>query len=100
MDEEVKHELRSFLKEVWFVVQDMEVDILEFVVPVENNKTLFVWEIQPSLTEAQIYVSPKSSCFRSGTLTLSPFHSWTCVVFFRTGWWRSSRPSALFTWSR
>ncbi|XP_047428061.1 RAD52 motif-containing protein 1 [Mugil cephalus] len=33
----------------------MEVDILEFRVPVENNKTLFVWDIQPSLTEAQIY---------------------------------------------
>ncbi|XP_071320028.1 RAD52 motif-containing protein 1 isoform X2 [Trachinotus anak] len=33
----------------------MEVDILEFVVPVENNKTLFVWDIQPSLTEAEIY---------------------------------------------
>ncbi|XP_026202336.1 RAD52 motif-containing protein 1 isoform X2 [Anabas testudineus] len=34
----------------------MEVDILEFVVPVENNKTLFVWDIQPSFTEPQIYV--------------------------------------------
>ncbi|XP_040011296.1 RAD52 motif-containing protein 1 isoform X2 [Xiphias gladius] len=33
----------------------MEVDILEFVVPVENSKTLFVWDIQPSLTEAEIY---------------------------------------------
>ncbi|XP_056257760.1 RAD52 motif-containing protein 1 isoform X1 [Seriola aureovittata] len=33
----------------------MEVDFLEFVVPVENNKTLFVWDIQPSLTEAEIY---------------------------------------------
>ncbi|XP_038594779.1 RAD52 motif-containing protein 1-like [Micropterus salmoides] len=33
----------------------MEVDILEFHVPVENNKTLFVWDIQPSNTEAQIY---------------------------------------------
>lgn len=37
---------------------EMEVDVLEFVVPVENNKTLFVWDIQPSLTEAEIYVSP------------------------------------------
>ncbi len=36
----------------------MEVDILEFKVPVENNKTVFVWDIQPSHTEAQIYVSP------------------------------------------
>ncbi|XP_031162806.1 RAD52 motif-containing protein 1 isoform X2 [Sander lucioperca] len=33
----------------------MEVDVLEFKVPVENNKTLFVWNIQPSHTEAQIY---------------------------------------------
>uniref|UniRef100_UPI0037E95236 RAD52 motif-containing protein 1 n=1 Tax=Semicossyphus pulcher TaxID=241346 RepID=UPI0037E95236 len=33
----------------------MEVDILEFQVPVENNKTLFVWDIQPSHTEAKIY---------------------------------------------
>ncbi|KAK2833965.1 hypothetical protein Q5P01_017854 [Channa striata] len=32
----------------------MDVDILEFVVPVENNKTLFVWDIQPRLTEVQI----------------------------------------------
>nr|XP_033501260.1 RAD52 motif-containing protein 1 [Epinephelus lanceolatus] len=33
----------------------MEVDILEFKVPVDNNKTLFVWDIQPSHTEDQIY---------------------------------------------
>ncbi|XP_070704258.1 RAD52 motif-containing protein 1-like isoform X2 [Pempheris klunzingeri] len=33
----------------------MEVDILEFKVPVENNKTVFVWDIQPSHTEANIY---------------------------------------------
>ncbi|KAM4531552.1 RAD52 motif-containing protein 1 [Odontesthes bonariensis] len=33
----------------------MEVDILEFRVPLENNKTVFVWDIQPSLTEAHIY---------------------------------------------
>ncbi|XP_041634112.1 RAD52 motif-containing protein 1 isoform X2 [Cheilinus undulatus] len=33
----------------------MEVDILEFKVPMENNKTLFVWGIQPSHTEAHIY---------------------------------------------
>ncbi|XP_077940432.1 uncharacterized protein LOC120828058 isoform X5 [Gasterosteus aculeatus] len=35
---------------------EMEVDILEFRVPVDNNKTLFVWDIQPSHSEAQIYV--------------------------------------------
>ncbi|XP_054464084.1 RAD52 motif-containing protein 1 [Anoplopoma fimbria] len=34
----------------------MEVDVLEFRVPVEDNKTLFVWNIQPSHTEAQIHV--------------------------------------------
>ncbi|XP_018516876.1 RAD52 motif-containing protein 1 [Lates calcarifer] len=33
----------------------MEVDVLEFLVPVENNKTLFVWDIQPVHTEAEIY---------------------------------------------
>uniref|UniRef100_A0A1A7XCZ4 RAD52 motif-containing protein 1 n=1 Tax=Iconisemion striatum TaxID=60296 RepID=A0A1A7XCZ4_9TELE len=33
----------------------MEVDVLEFRVPVENNKSLFVWDIQAVLTEAQIY---------------------------------------------
>ncbi|XP_037834706.1 RAD52 motif-containing protein 1 isoform X1 [Kryptolebias marmoratus] len=33
----------------------MEVDILEFRVPVENNKLVIVWDIQPVLTETQIY---------------------------------------------
>ncbi|XP_034566442.1 RAD52 motif-containing protein 1 [Notolabrus celidotus] len=33
----------------------MEVDILEFQIPMENNKTLFVWDIQPSHSEAQIF---------------------------------------------
>ncbi|XP_074553053.1 RAD52 motif-containing protein 1 [Halichoeres trimaculatus] len=33
----------------------MEVDILEFRVPVENTKTLFVWDIQPSHSEAEIF---------------------------------------------
>nr|XP_046270224.1 RAD52 motif-containing protein 1 isoform X2 [Scatophagus argus] len=33
----------------------MEVDILKFQVPVAANKTLFVWDIQPSHTETQIY---------------------------------------------
>ncbi|XP_029282516.1 RAD52 motif-containing protein 1 [Cottoperca gobio] len=33
----------------------MEVDILEFKVPVENNKTVFVWDVPPSHSEAQIY---------------------------------------------
>ncbi|XP_054615026.1 RAD52 motif-containing protein 1 isoform X2 [Dunckerocampus dactyliophorus] len=33
----------------------MEVDIVEFVVPVENNKSLFVWDIEAGITEASIY---------------------------------------------
>ncbi|XP_061906426.1 RAD52 motif-containing protein 1 isoform X4 [Entelurus aequoreus] len=33
----------------------MEVDILEFVVPVENNKCVFVWDIEANFTEAHIY---------------------------------------------
>ncbi|XP_029913667.1 RAD52 motif-containing protein 1 isoform X2 [Myripristis murdjan] len=36
---------------------DPEVVILEFLVPVENNKTLLVWDIQPSHTEAFIQES-------------------------------------------
>ncbi|XP_019721943.1 RAD52 motif-containing protein 1 isoform X1 [Hippocampus comes] len=32
----------------------MEVDLLDFWVPVENNKTLFVWNITPNLTESHI----------------------------------------------
>ncbi|XP_038138194.1 RAD52 motif-containing protein 1 isoform X1 [Cyprinodon tularosa] len=33
----------------------MEVDILQFRVPVENNKTLFVWDIPPVVTQDQVY---------------------------------------------
>ncbi|KAM7387673.1 hypothetical protein PAMA_010017 [Pampus argenteus] len=36
---------------------EIQVDILEFQVPVEKNKTLFVWDIQRSHTEADIYNS-------------------------------------------
>ncbi|XP_059203090.1 RAD52 motif-containing protein 1 [Centropristis striata] len=35
----------------------MEVDILEFRVPVENNRTVFVWDIPPCHSEDQIYGS-------------------------------------------
>lgn len=35
----------------------MEVDVIEFKVPTENNKTLFVWNLQPTLSEAFIYES-------------------------------------------
>ncbi|XP_029944743.1 RAD52 motif-containing protein 1 [Salarias fasciatus] len=33
----------------------VDVEVLEFRVPVENNKTLFVWDIKPGPTEAQIH---------------------------------------------
>ncbi|XP_047213570.1 RAD52 motif-containing protein 1-like [Girardinichthys multiradiatus] len=33
----------------------MEVDILEFRVPVDSNKTVFVWDIPPVLTHDQVY---------------------------------------------
>ncbi len=36
---------------------DIEVDIIDFKVPLENNKTIFVWDIQPTFSEAYIYVS-------------------------------------------
>lgn len=36
---------------------DIEVDIIDFKVPIENNKTIFVWDIQPIFSEAYIYVS-------------------------------------------
>lgn len=36
---------------------DIEVDIIEFKVPVENNKTIFIWDIQPVFSEAHIFVS-------------------------------------------
>ncbi|XP_043956084.1 RAD52 motif-containing protein 1 [Gambusia affinis] len=33
----------------------MEVDILEFKVPTDNNKTVFVWDIPPVPTQDQVY---------------------------------------------
>ncbi|KAL2100549.1 hypothetical protein ACEWY4_002310 [Coilia grayii] len=36
---------------------EIEVDIIEFRVPTENNKTLFVWDILPEHSEAHIYES-------------------------------------------
>ncbi|CAB1341541.1 unnamed protein product [Coregonus sp. 'balchen'] len=36
---------------------EVEVDVIEFRVPIENNKTLFVWNIQPIFSEAFIYES-------------------------------------------
>lgn len=34
---------------------ELEVDVLEFRVPTENNKTLFVWDILPDHSEAYVY---------------------------------------------
>ncbi|KAJ8404317.1 hypothetical protein AAFF_G00340900 [Aldrovandia affinis] len=36
---------------------DIEADIIEFKVPYENNKTLFIWDILPTFSEAFIYES-------------------------------------------
>ncbi|XP_061080903.1 RAD52 motif-containing protein 1 isoform X2 [Conger conger] len=36
---------------------DIEADVIEFKVPTENNKTLFIWDILPTLPEAFIYES-------------------------------------------
>lgn len=44
-----------------WVSMDIEVDIIEFRVPVENNKTLFIWNIQPSFLESYVYVSNRGS---------------------------------------
>ncbi|XP_026882542.2 RAD52 motif-containing protein 1 isoform X4 [Electrophorus electricus] len=53
---------------------DIEVDIIEFKVPTENNKTIFIWDIQPSLSEAFIYVhlsTKQNPAFLFGTKALS-----------------------------
>ncbi|XP_063071262.1 RAD52 motif-containing protein 1 [Engraulis encrasicolus] len=36
-------------------MMEIEVDIIEFRIPTENNKTLFVWDILPEYSEAHIY---------------------------------------------
>eukprot|EP00066_Takifugu_rubripes_P029746 XP_011619012.1 PREDICTED: RAD52 motif-containing protein 1 [Takifugu rubripes] len=54
----------------------MDIEILEFQVPNENNKMLLVWDVEPSHTKAQVYVSPlvsglcESTCFRSINVSL------------------------------
>uniref|UniRef100_A0A673HU66 Zgc:103564 n=1 Tax=Sinocyclocheilus rhinocerous TaxID=307959 RepID=A0A673HU66_9TELE len=49
---------------------DMEVDIIEFKVPLENNKSIFVWDIQPTFSEAYIYESLWSVYSAFGALYL------------------------------
>ncbi|KAJ7992169.1 hypothetical protein DPEC_G00275740 [Dallia pectoralis] len=48
----------------------MDVDIIEFRVPIENNKTLFVWDIQPTFSEAFIYESIWNIFCKFGALYL------------------------------
>uniref|UniRef100_A0A8C1L9L4 Zgc:103564 n=1 Tax=Cyprinus carpio TaxID=7962 RepID=A0A8C1L9L4_CYPCA len=49
---------------------DIEVDIIDFKVPIENNKTIFVWDIQPIFSEAYIYESLWSVYSAFGALYL------------------------------
>lgn len=49
---------------------DIEVDIIEFKVPVENNKTIFIWDIQPIFSEAHIFESLWSVYSAFGALYL------------------------------
>lgn len=49
---------------------DIEVDIIEFRVPLENNKTIFIWDIQPTFSEAYIYESLWSVFSAFGALYL------------------------------
>uniref|UniRef100_A0A671LU14 RAD52 motif-containing protein 1 n=1 Tax=Sinocyclocheilus anshuiensis TaxID=1608454 RepID=A0A671LU14_9TELE len=49
---------------------DIEVDIIDFKVPLENNKTIFVWDIQPTFSEAYIYESLWSVYSAFGALYL------------------------------
>ncbi|XP_077413534.1 RAD52 motif-containing protein 1 isoform X2 [Vanacampus margaritifer] len=53
----------------------MELDLLEFLVPVENNKTLFVWNITPDLTEAHIHERLHEIFSSFGPLYLVKVHS-------------------------
>ncbi|XP_078807135.1 RAD52 motif-containing protein 1 isoform X1 [Oryzias latipes] len=43
--------------ELRHVAVPMDVDILEFRVPMENDKCVFVWEIQPHLSQAQVHAA-------------------------------------------
>lgn len=61
--------------------QVMDIEILEFQVPTENNKMLLVWDIEPSHTKAQVHVSPPGSGL--GEPLRSRSHVDTCVLSFR-----------------
>ncbi|XP_060713319.1 RAD52 motif-containing protein 1 isoform X1 [Tachysurus vachellii] len=49
---------------------DLEADIIEFTVPTENNKTIFIWDIKPSYSQAFIYESLWSVYSSFGALYL------------------------------
>ncbi|XP_051572351.1 RAD52 motif-containing protein 1 [Myxocyprinus asiaticus] len=49
---------------------EIEVDIIEFKVPLENNKTIFIWDIKPTFSEAYIYESLWSVYSAFGALYL------------------------------
>ncbi|NP_001187357.1 RAD52 motif-containing protein 1 [Ictalurus punctatus] len=49
---------------------DLEADVIEFRVPNENNKTIFIWDIQPSFSEDYIYESLWSVYSAFGALYL------------------------------
>lgn len=61
--------------------QVMDIEILEFQVPTENNKMLLVWDIEPSHTKAQVHVSGPVSGL--GEPLRSRSHVDTCVLSFR-----------------
>lgn len=75
--------------------QVMEIEILEFQVPAENNKMLLVWDIEPGRTKAQVYVSPPGP--GPGEPLRSRSNVDTCVLSFRRSCTASSPALVLST---
>lgn len=73
----------------------MEIEILEFQVPAENNKMLLVWDIEPGRTKAQVYVSPPGP--GPGEPLRSRSNVDTCVLSFRRSCTASSPALVLST---
>ncbi|KAJ0058610.1 hypothetical protein NL108_017859 [Boleophthalmus pectinirostris] len=73
------------------VEQEVEVEVVEFVVPVENSKTLFVWNLEASQPEHVLLVSLSSLFSSFGPLYLlkispsSPGFFSALVKFFSSG---------------
>lgn len=59
----------------------MDIEILEFQVPTENNKTLLVLDIEAVLTKSQVYVSPLGSGLHEARRSSSNLS--VCVLSFR-----------------